>query len=388
MDLRPFRIDIPQEVLDDLQAHLARTRWPDEIEGAGWEYGASLAYMKELVAYWRSGFDWRAEERALNTFSHFRAEIDGAGIHFLHERGKGPDPLPLVLTHGWPGSFLEMLKILPLLTDPAGHGGDAADSFDVVAPSMPGFGFSDRPTRPGMNLFRIADLWARLMAGLGYPRFAAQGGDFGAGVSTCLGLAYPERLVGIHLNYIPGTYRPHLTPDAVLAEEERRFLEDADRWYEAEGGYSHIQKTKPQTLAYGLNDSPAGLAAWIVEKLRGWSDCGGDVERCFTRDEMLTHVTLYWVTETFHSSTRLYAEGRRAPLHFREGEVVRVPCGVAFFPGEEPFPPRRWIERGYRVARWTDMPRGGHFAAMEEPELLARDLRDFFRPLRDSARRR
>ena len=383
MNVQPFKIQIPQATLDDLQERLSRTRWPDEIPDSGWVYGSNFAYMKELVDYWQTKFNWRAQEENLNRFHHFRAEIEGLGIHFIHERGKGPSPLPLIITHGWPGSFVEMLKIIPLLIDPERHGGDPADAFDVVVPSMPGYGFSDRPAQPGMNVFRIAELWKQLTVGLGYQRFGAQGGDCGASVNTILGFRHPENLVGIHLNYVPGSYQPYLGPGArELAEVERQFLEDADQWYQNYGGYAHVQRTKPQTLAYALNDSPAGLMAWIVEKFREWGDCDGNVERRFTKDELLTNVMIYWATETIHSSTRLYYETRQAPLHFNHGEKIRVPCGLAHFPKEAPFPPREWVERCYDVRRWTEMPRGAHFAALEEPELLVDDMRAFFRALR------
>lgn len=383
MDVHPFKIDIPQSVLDDLRDRLARTRWPDAVEGAGWDYGFNLDYLEELVAYWRDHFDWRAQETALNRLPHFRATVDGVGIHFIHEKGRGPDPLPLLITHGWPGSFLEFLAIIPLLTDPARHGGDARDSFTVIVPSIPGYGFSDRPRRPGMNTFRVADLWHQLMLGLGYDRFGLQGGDFGANISTRLAFTHPENVVGLHLNYIPGSYRPPLGPSQrELSAAEAAFLEEDERWYQAEGAYAHVQITRPQTLGAALNDSPAGLAAWIVEKFREWADCGGDIEKCLSRDELLTNVTLYWVTETIHSSTRLYLETTKRPLHFAPGERVAVPCGIARFPLEAPFPPRDWIERVYNLVHWTQMPRGGHFAALEEPALLAEDLRAFFRPLR------
>ena len=385
MEVQPFTVKIPQTVLDDLRERLARTRWPDEIANSDWERGAKLSYMRELSEYWQTRFDWRAEEQALNALAHFRAEIDGFGIHFIHERGKGRHPLPLIITHGWPGSFLEMRKILPLLTDPAGCGADANDSFDVIVPSLPGYGFSDCATQAGMNAFAIADLWARLMSGLGYQRFGAQGGDWGASVTTCLAYAHPNHLAGIHLNYIPGSLRPFTGPGATeLSEAERGFLADSEQWWQSEGGYAHIQRTKPQTLAYALNDSPVGLAGWIVEKFRDWSDCDGDVEQRFSKDELLTNVTLYWVTETIHASTRLYNETATRPLHFREDERIQVPCGVVRFQKEAPFPPREWVERCYDVQRWTEFPRGGHFAAMEEPELLVQDIRAFFRPLRPS----
>lgn len=373
MKIEPFEVRVPQTVLDDLRSRLARTRWPDEIPGSGWEYGADLSFMKELIGYWRDGFDWRAQEERLNQFQHFRAEVDGLGIHFLHARGRGPDPLPLVLTHGWPGSFLEFLDAIPRLT---------SEPFDVVVPSLPGYGFSDRPAAPGMNAFRIAELWVKLMQGLGYERFGAQGGDWGASVSTAMGLAAPDALSGLHLNYIPGSVRPWLGEGSTeLAPIERRFLEDAGHWYETEGAYAHVQRNEPQTLAYALNDSPAGLAAWIVSKFRDWGDCEGDVLGRFGRDELLANVTLYWVTETVHSAARLYFETRKAPLAFGPGQRVRVPTAIAHFPRESPFPPREWIERAYDVVRWSEMPCGGHFAALEEPELLAGDIRGFFASL-------
>jgi pimeloyl-ACP methyl ester carboxylesterase len=382
--MKPERFEVPysEEAVADLQARLERTRWPDQIPGTGWEYGADLEYMKEICRYWKDCFDWKQRIQGFSKFSHFRCTVRGVGIHFIHEKGKGPNSIPLILTHGWPGSFLEMLKIIPMLTDPGRHGGDPQVCFDVIVPSLPGFGFSDRPVQPGMNTFRIADLWAELMEELGYERFGAQGGDFGAAASTILGLRYPERMIGIHLNYIPGSYRPHLEPGTELAEVERSFLRDTDQWYVDYGAYAHLQRTTPQTLAYGLNDSPIALAAWIIEKFRDWADCDGDVEQKFSKDELLTNVTLYWMTETVHSSCRLYFEGRKSPLQFQKGDFVRVPCAIAHFPREAPFPPRQWIERGYNVQRWTEMPRGGHFAAAEEPELLARDIGEFFGVLR------
>ncbi len=276
-----------------------------------------------------------------------------------------------------------MNRIIPLLSDPANHGGDPADAFDVVVPSIPGYGFSDRPTQRGMNIFRIADLWARLMTdGLGYHRFGAQGGDWGASVTARLGFAHPNQLVGIHVTSVAAIF-PYLGPGArELSQQERALLEGRERWRQAEGGYSHIQGTKPQTLSYGLNDSPTGLAAWMVEKFRTWSDCEGDVERRFTKDELLTNVTIYWVTQTINSSTRLYYEFQHSPWSLSQGEGIQVPCAVALFPKEISRPPREWAERSYNVQRWTPMPRGGHFAALEEPDLLAEDIRAFFRPLR------
>jgi pimeloyl-ACP methyl ester carboxylesterase len=382
MTIEKFPIPYSEAAVADLRSRLAHTRWPDAIPGSGWEYGISLEYMRQLCRYWRDQFDWKAQVEQLSKLHHYRYTTEGVGIHFVQERGQGPAPMPLVITHGWPGSFLEMLKIIPLLTDPASHGGDPADSFDVIVPSLPGYGFSDRPTQRGMNTFCMAELWAGLMKELGYDRFAAQGGDFGAAVTTILGLRHASHVIGIHLNYIPGSYRPYLEPGTKLDEAEQAFQKDDERWYEVWGAYSHVQRNQPLTVAYGLNDSPAALAAWIVEKFRDWADCGGEVERRFTKDELLSNVTLYWMTETIHSSCRLYFEAKRAPLHFQKADFVRVPCGIARFLREEPFPPRPWVERGYNVQRWTELPRGGHFAAAEEPELLAEDIRAFFRPLR------
>jgi pimeloyl-ACP methyl ester carboxylesterase len=369
MAIERFVLPYSEAAVDDLRERLERTRWPDEIPGAAWERGVDLNYLREICSYWREKFDWKAQIEKLSAWEHYRYASSDVRIHFLHARGKGARRTPLILTHGWPGSFLEMLKIIPLLTD-AG--------FDVVAPSLPGFGFSDRPTRPGMNTFRIAELWTGLMQELAYPRFVAQGGDFGAGVTTILGLKHADRVAGIHLNYIPGSYRPAVEAGTVLAPVEQSFLADLDRWYSEHGAYAHLQRNEPQTPAYALNDSPAGLAAWIIEKFRNWSDCGGDVEKRFSKDELLANVTLYWMTQSIASSFRLYNETKKAPLQFSPGELVRVPCAIARFPLEAPFPPREWVARGYNIQRWTEMPRGGHFAAAEEPALLAADIAESF----------
>ncbi|HVG32060.1 MAG TPA: epoxide hydrolase [Pyrinomonadaceae bacterium] len=382
MNVQPFKVEVSEAALDDLRARLARTRWPDEIEDVGWDYGTSLSYLKELVDYWQKGFDWRVQEAAINRLSHFRVSLGGLGIHFVHERGQGRNPLPLVITHGWPSTFYQMHKLTALLTDPAKFGADPADSFDVVVPSLPGYGFSDRPAKPGMNKTEIARLWARLMTeALGYNRFGAQGGDVGTGITTRLGLLFPERLAGIHLT---DPAWPYLGEGArALSEAERAYVEEEGRWQRDEGAYGDIHATKPQTLAYGLNDSPSALAAWIIEKFRAWSDCAGDVERRFTKDELLTNLTIYWVTETINSSIRIYYESRREPAAFKHaGERVTVPTALAIFPADIDHPPREWAERSYNLTRWTLMPRGGHFAALEEPELLAQDIRSFFRPLR------
>ena len=382
MRIQPFTITIAQSTLDDLRDRLAHTRWPDEVQGAEWDYGTNLDYLKALAAYWQHEFDWRKQEVKLNQFAQFRADIDGFGIHFIHERGKGPNPLPIILTHGWPDSFYRMHKIIPLLTDPASHGGDPADSFDVIVPSLPGFGFSDRPHERGMTRERTAELWARLMTeALGYRRFAAAGGDIGSGVTQLLALAHPDLLVGIHLTDVG---HPLSDAQSDLSEAEKQYLSAVQQWVRREGAYAMIQSTRPQTLAYGLNDSPVGLAAWIVEKFRAWSDCDGDVERRFSKDELLTNVMIYWVTETINSSVRTYYEVSPPPLS--PGQHIEVPAGVALFPKDISLPPREWAERSLRVQRWTEMPRGGHFAALEEPELLVEDIRAFFRPFRAPSR--
>jgi pimeloyl-ACP methyl ester carboxylesterase len=382
MGVEHFTVPFSQSSVEDLRDRLQRTRWPDEISDSDWAFGFDRHFLIDLCSYWKDEFDWKAQLNRISAFNHYTYQANEGKIHFIRERGKGPSPMPLIVTHGWPGSFTEMLKIIPLLTDPAAHGYDAADSFDVIVPSLPGFGFSDRPGHQGMNAFRVADIWVELMHALGYDRFAAQGGDLGAGVSTALGLRHGENMVGIHLNFIPGSYRPHIDADTTLTRCEQKFAADASRWYDENGAYAHLQGTRPQTPAYGLNDSPAGLAAWMLEKFREWSDCGGDLYRSFTRDELLTNVTLYWMTQTISSSFRMYYEGKRAPLHFASGDFVRTPCAIACFPKEIIFPPREWVERGYNIQRWTDMPRGGHFAAAEEPEMLASDIRVFFQSLR------
>ena len=382
MDVQPYEVHISDDTLEDLRQRLARTRWPDEIPGSSWDYGSDLDYVKELTDYWRDEFDWRAQEEAINKLAHFRTDVEGFGIHFVHERGKGPDPMPIVLSHGWPSTFTEMLKIIPMLTDPAAHGGDAADSFDVVVPSLPGYGFSDRTSERGVNVSKIGDLWATLMTdALGYSRFAAHGGDWGSGITARLGYAYPDQLIGIHVT--SASFPPYLGPGSrELTDAERAHVEGREQWRQAEGGYGHIQGTKPQTLSYGLNDSPAGLAAWIVEKFRTWSDCGGDVESVYTKDELLTNITIYWATQTISSSVRIYYESQRSAPRQNKEDKVQVPSAIAIFPKDLSHPPREWAERSYNVQRWTEMPRGGHFAALEEPEMLVDDLRSFFRDLR------
>jgi microsomal epoxide hydrolase len=377
----PFRIAVPNAVLVDLKERLARTRFPDEIEGSGWDYGTNLGYLKALVSYWRTTFDWRAQERTLNQLPQFKISIDGIDLHFVHERSSRPSATPLVLIHGWPGSFFEFTKIIGPLTEPARYGGRAEDAFHVVAVSLPGYGFSGKPREPGYSPQRVARLIAQLMARLGYARYGAQGGDWGGIIIRQLGLVDPGHLIGLHSNFCIAGAAPaggnavdETPPDELKRLEARRAL------LATETAYSQLHATKPQSLGYGLNDSPAGLAAWIVEKFRTWSDSGGDVEKRFSKDEILTNVMIYWVTESITSSTRLYYENRKDPgLRGR----VEVPFACAQFPAEMfATASRRAIEAAYNVVRYTEMPRGGHFAAMEEPQLLVDDIRAFFRDRR------
>ncbi len=387
MTIRLFTPHIQQAALDDLRARLLSVRWPASLDCESWDDGASVSFMRRLVDYWLYRFDWRAQESNINRLPHAMATVDDdSNIHFIHQRGRGPSPLPLIVTHGWPGSFIEMEAILPLLTDPEAHGGDASDAFHVVVPSLPGFGFSPAPRKAGVSSKQIAQLWHGLMLELGYPRFAAQGGDIGAGVSMWLARQFPDSVVGIHLNYVAANYKPPITDQLPVTSEEQDFLDRSAAWAAAEGAYAAVHSTKPQTLAYSLASSPVGLAAWIVEKFRSWSDCHGDVESVFSLDTMLTDISLYWFGNDLDASLRLYKENRLNPLAFRATERVVAPLGVAHFPRELPMPPRSWLERVFDVRRWTAMPRGGHFAALEQPQLLADEIRTFFRPLRDHSR--
>jgi microsomal epoxide hydrolase len=377
----PFTLRVADGVLQDLRARLAAVRWPDEPPGEPWSSGTSLAYLRGLVEYWREGFDWRAQEARLNRMRQFRVPLADIPLHFVHEPGTGPDPMPLLLSHGWPGSVLEFLDIVPRLTDPARFGGDPADAFTVVAPSLPGYTLSFRPGQPRFGVEEMADAFARLMTEvLGYRRFAAQGGDWGAFVTSRLAHAYPERLHGIHLNLLAVRRDPKMLEHPT--DEERAYLKALQHFLQEETGYQWIQGTKPQTLAYGLTDSPVGLAAWIVEKFRSWSDCGGDPESVFTKDQLLANVTLYWVTGAIGSSFWPYYARLHRPWPIPDGARITVPVGYAEFPREIVRPPRSLAERVYDIQRWTRMPRGGHFAAMEQPEALAAEIRAFFRPLR------
>jgi pimeloyl-ACP methyl ester carboxylesterase len=380
LPIEPFSIHVGEQVLSDLRARIHNTRWPDPAPGSAWEQGTDLDYLRAMLASWAE-FDWRAQERALNRFAHFRAELDGVRIHFVHEQARSGRGIPLILTHGWPSAFVELLPLVPLLTDPEAHG-IGGPAFDVVIPSLPGYGFSERPARTGVNYRYVAGLWHRLMRGLGYQRYGAQGGDFGAGVATLMALDDPEPMLGVHLSNLE--LAPSTGPGSrPLSAAERAYLERNQAWWRVEGGYKAIQATKPQTLGYGLNDSPVGLAAWILEKWRSWADTGGDLDGRLSREFLLTLLTIYWATQTITPSMRDYYDNRWFGVTLGPEDFVHVPTGIAVFRQfvDEGVPPREWAERLYNVCRWTPMPSGGHFAPAEEPERLARDIAAFFATL-------
>lgn len=387
MAYEPFKVDVPDAAIADLRDRLQRTRLAPEFANGDWAYGTNGSYLKELLAYWETDYDWRQHEAAINGFANYKTTIDDIPIHFIYEKGKGPNPTPLILSHGWPWTFWDWHKLIGPLTDPAAHGGDPADSFDVVVPSLPGFGFSTPLTTPGINSWRTADLWVTLMRDvLGYDKFAAGGGDWGAILTAQLGHKYAKHMIGVYVHLMA----PLDIFNGALPEEHEYSAEEAG-WYERnlnffakESGYSAIQATKPQTLAFALNDSPAGLCSWILEKRRTWSDCGGDVERRFSKDDLLTTMSIYWFTQTYGTSARYYYEcvhNPWKPAHDRI-PVVEAPTGIGVFLEEVILFPRQWAERYYNLQHWTKMQSGGHFAPMEEPQALIEDLRKFYRPLR------
>jgi pimeloyl-ACP methyl ester carboxylesterase len=378
--LEPFLVDVPDDVLTDLTHRLRRTRFPNEIGGAGWEQGTDLSYLRDLVTYWLDEYDWRAHEKRLNTLPQYTTAIDGQRVHLINARSPEPNALPLLLVHGWPGSVIEFLDVLGPLTDPAAHGGRPEDAFHVVAPSLPGYAFSGPTTEPGWHPRRIAAAFVELMPGLGYDRYGAQGGDWGSVVTANVADLDPGHVAGLHLNFV--VVPPPDGDDTPLSATEQRDLEAMRTWRKTGAGYQEIQGTRPQTLGYALEDSPAGLAAWIVEKFRAWSDCDGDIERSFTKDQLLTNVMAYWVTGTATSSTRLYYEMRQAGRAAVPAGTIGVPTGIANYPAEITRMPRHWVEHRYNVVHWTEPPRGGHFAAMEVPDLFVDDVREFFRTVR------
>jgi len=369
--IQSFQININTDILTDLNKRLSGTRWTDELENTEWQYGTNSAYLKKLLRYWQNEFDWKKQETYLNSFAHFKTTIQDVGIHFIHEKGRGTKNVPLFLTHGFPDSFVRFLKIIPLLTEPDENG----FSFDLIIPSIPGYGFSDIPKQPGMNPKKVADLFAELMAKLGYDQYFAHGGDWGSSITEQLALNYPDNILGIHLTDLP-FHHLFTVPETDLSEAEKKYLETGKQWQMTEGGYAMIQSTKPQTLGYGLNDSPAGLASWIIEKFYTWSDCNGNLENSFTKDELLTNLTIYWATQTINSAIRIYYETMKYPPE-NSSEKVKVPTAAAIFPKDLITAPKEFADRFFNIKQWTQMPKGGHFAAMEQPELLANDIRKF-----------
>jgi pimeloyl-ACP methyl ester carboxylesterase len=383
MKITPFTISVSDAAIADLNLRLGLTRWPDEVGEGTWDYGMPRKTLRDVVEYWRDRFDWRAAERRLNGLPQFTAEIDGRIVHYVHVNGVDPESAPLVLTHGWPGSFAEMYKIIPMLTDPESNGLPGFRSFDVIVPSLPGFGFSQAPLNPGTSSRAVASLWHTLMAELGHSSYFAQGGDIGSGVSTWLARLYPDAVRALHLNFISGGYQPPLTEaDRPLSPAESEWLAARTRWTDREGGYSHIQATKPQTLAYSLIDSPAGLAAWLLEKFFAWSDGNDELTHRFNLDDLLTNVSVYWFSGNVAATLRIYEENARQPLRFGSGERIIPPLSYACFPKEIINPPREWVERVFNIVRWTEMPIGGHFAALEQPWALASDIHEAFSTFR------
>jgi epoxide hydrolase len=380
----PFRLEVGDEQLDDLRQRLARARWPEPAPVTDWSQGVPVDWLRGLCAYWRHGYDWRRCEKALTGFPQFTTELDGLGIHFIHVPSPSPDALPLVMTHGWPGSVVEFFDVIGPLADPAAHGGDAADAFHVVCPSLPGYGFSEKPTEPGWGIDRVADAWAALMARLGYDRYGAQGGDWGAAVSTAIGQRDPEHVAGIHVNMAMVGPDPDTMDD--LTEFEQRSLADMGEIAEWGLGYAAEQSTRPQTVGYGLVDSPVGQCAWITEKYWAWTDHDGDPTSALSRDQMLDNVMVYWLTASAASSARLYWEAAltRPSGRSRLGSgTTDAPTGISIFPGELMRPSRRWCEKRYTDIRFYEQPdRGGHFAAWEQPELFVDQVRRAFRTMR------
>lgn len=386
---KPFKIHIDQTVLDDLKDRITATRWTDEMDNSKWKYGTNEDYLKELSDYWRDNFNWRKQEDFLNSFSHFKTTVDGTGLHFIHQKG-GANSLPLLLIHGYPDSFIRFLKIIPLLTNARVN----ELSFDVIIPSIPGYGFSDIPKEPGMDPKHIAKLFTRLMTDeLGYKKFLVHGGDWGTSITEQMALYHADSLLGIHLTDVPYSHIFSI-PEGELSKAEIKYLETGKKWQQTEGAYAMIQGTKPQTLGYALNDSPVGLAAWIIEKFYAWSDNEGHIENCFSKDELLTNLTIYWATQTINSAIRIYYEAMKTLMQAiynplvklnpfdKTGDNTTVPAAFALFPNDLVNAPREFAERYFNVQQWTEMPKGGHFAAMEQPQLLADDIKKFAKTLK------
>ena len=368
---RPFRINVPQPVLDDLQERLRRTRWPQPLDDANWDYGANVDYIRELCAYWAGGYDWRSHETRLNQHPQFLAEVDGVDLQFWHVRGEGPAPFPLLLIHGWPGSMVEFEALIEPLTQPSKHGGRSEQAFDVVIPSLPGFGFGGQPRERGWGITRIAAAFDTLMRGLGYDRYGVQGGDWGGITAAKMASAHADSVAGIDLNFVIAGPPAEMTPADTEAANARALFQAQ------ETGYSNVQGTRPDSLTVAQSDSPAGLAAWIIEKFRAWSDCHGNVESAIDRNTLLTNLMFYWAPNSIASAARIYYEASHDPTSFRYPKVD-VPTGVAVFPEEPWRVPKSWADARFNITRWTELPRGGHFAALEAPDLLLGEIRDFF----------
>jgi len=378
--IRPYRINVPQADIDDLRDRLARTRWAPGLPGTGWERGVPAAYLRELAAYWAGGYDWRAHEAALNAIPQFITTIDGAGVHFLHVRSAEPDATPLMLLHGWPGSVVEFLDVIGPLTDPAAHGGDPADAFHLVIPSLPGYGFSGPLTETGWTDGRAAAALAELMARLGYQRYGVQGGDVGALIGPLMGRAAPDRVIGVHVNALVTFPTGDPADMAAMTDADRGRLAAMQAWQERSSAYMQVQGTRPQTIAQSLTDSPSGLLAWIVEKFREWTDPAAQrPEDAVDRDRILTDVSIYWFTATAGSAAHTYYERFNDPAMWTPRERSAVPTAVAVFTTDVSVRP--FADKVHNVVRWTEFDRGGHFAALEAPDLLTADVREFFRSL-------
>ncbi len=385
MILEDFGIDVSNELLNDLSTRLKNTKWPNGRDSSQWKYGTNKEYLKDFVEYWIEEYDWRSQEKKLNGYSQFTCRVDDVDIHFFHIKGKGENPIPLILSHGWPDSFIRYQKVIPMLTDPARFGGNPNDSFDVVIPSLPGFGFSTLPDSRGVNNADVADLWNQLMTEkLGYEKFGALGGDMGSGVTRYLAYNHPEHLIAIHLTDV-GIIRELVYSDDPenLSAEEKHYKQKALQWFSQEGAYISIQSTKPLTLAYSLSDSPAGLAAWILEKFYAWSDCDGNLDNRFTKDELLTNIMIYWVSNSIGTANHIYYENTHS---LPELGKITVPTGIAQFSNDVLPPPRKWVENNFNLVNWTDIPEGGHFTAMESPDLFADDVIKFYRNFRTNVK--
>lgn len=381
MSIRKFKIDVSDELLNDLKYRLIHTRWPSQYKTSNWEYGTDLSYLQSLISYWIDDYDWKKQERYLNQYHHYISRINELDIHFIYEKGNGPHPLPIILTHGWPDSFVRYQKLIPYLTNPAQYGGDPNDSFDVIIPSLPGFGFSEKPGNSGINNSAIAELWSRLMYEvLGYNKYAASGGDIGSGVTRYLAYLHPDSLIGIHLTDV-GIIKTLINDSSKrkLLTEDQNYINEWQKWISSEGAYISLQSTKPQSLAYGLADSPVGLAAWIIEKFHSWSDCNSFTENKLTKDELITNIMIYWITNTIDSACRIYYENTHGLPNIGS---IKVPTGISLFSKDIMQPPKNWVMKNLNVTYWNEVPHGGHFTSMEEPALYANELQDFFRPYR------